>query len=238
MYINKQVDGGDLRSDYRIENMNIGISGNIFDQWGGGGVTQGYATLTKGQLVFGNTSPQTVLTPYGTFTPTVFSKLNFVLSRNQQIVPDKTILNATISGQIASVDLDSAEKFYLGGPNGIKGYPGSQGAGSQGAMLNLELQQALDDKMIASVFYDAGFVQQWRDGGNFTSNQGATAAKNTYSLSSLGLGLKRPGKDITWSTVLAWKLGENPLRDNNGQGVNNDGRSKSAYLWAQMQWVF
>ena len=238
MYINKQVDGGDLRSDYRIENMNIGISGNIFDQWGGGGVTQGSATVTKGQLVFNNTSPQTVLSPYGTFTPTVFSKLNFVVSRNQQIVPDKTILNATISGQIASVDLDSAEKFYLGGPNGIKGYPGSQGAGSQGAMLNLELQQALDDKMIASVFYDAGFVQQWRDGGNFTRNQGATAAKNTYSLSSLGLGLKRPGKDITWSTVLAWKLGENPLRDNNGQGVNNDGRSKSAYLWAQMQWVF
>lgn len=238
MYINKAVDGSVLRSDYRIENMTIGASGNRYDQWAGGGVTTGSILITKGQLVFNNTSPFTAANPYGNFTPTVFSKLNVSATRNQQIVPDKTILNINFSGQLASVDLDSAEKFYLGGPNGVRGYPSAQGAGSQGAMVNLEVQQALEDKLIASAFYDIGMVQQWRDGGNYSRNLAATQAANTYQLSSIGLGLKRSDRDITWNTYIAWKLDENPLRNNSGQGVNNDGRSKSAYLWAQVQWVF
>jgi hemolysin activation/secretion protein len=150
-------------------------------------------------------------------------------------VPDKTILNINLSGQTASVELDSAERFYLGGPNGIKGYPSSQGSGSQGAMMNLELQQALEEKVIASVFFDIGFVQQNRDKANFQPTLGAN---NSYSLKSAGLGLKRPGKDIIWSASINWKLGHNPLLDYRGNGINNDGRSNSAHLWAQMQWVF
>lgn len=234
MYMNKQQRDGSFTSDYRIENMVLGYSANQYDNWMGGGVNQGGATLTKGHILFGSENPST----YGRYTPTTFTKINLNLSRNQQIVPDKTILNVSISGQIASVDLDSAEKFYLGGPNGVRGYPGSQGGGSQGAMINIELQQALEDKLVGSVFFDAGFVQQYKDKYVYDQMKGQTGANNSYSLRSAGVGLKRADKDIIWSTSIAWKLGHNPLLDNMGNGVNNDGRSKGAYIWAQAQWMF
>ena len=105
-------------------------------------------------------------------------------------------------------------------------------------MINVELQQALEDKVVASFFYDAGFVEQYREKYAFEQMKGRTGADNTYSLSSVGAGLKRADKDIVWSTSIAWKLGRNPLLDNMGNGVNNDGRSKSAYIWAQVQWIF
>lgn len=233
-YTNKSQATSAFNSEYRINNLVLGYSANRYDSFAGGGVTQGGLTMTKGHLEFGANNPTT----YGSFTPTTFTKYNLNLSRNQQIVPDQTILNLNFSAQLASVDLDSAERFYLGGPYGVRGYPGSQGGGSQGAMLNIELQQALEDRVVASVFYDVGMVQQYKNKATYETIKGSTGADNTYTLSSLGLGLKRADKDIVWSTAIAWKLGHNPLLNNTGQGVNNDGRSKSAYIWAQVQWMF
>ena len=239
MYINKAVQSGEATSDYRIENMIFTLSGNRFDGWAGGGVTSGSASLTKGHLTVGSQTPD-----YAANTPKTFTKINLNASRNQQLVPDKTILSVSVSGQIASVDLDSAERFYLGGPYGIRAYPGSQGGGSQGAMINIEIQQQLEDKFVASAFFDAGFVQQFRNKATYTASKGVTPtnvgtnADNSYSLRGIGLGLKRADKDFVFSTTIAWKLGHNPLYNIRGVGVNNDGRSKSAYIWAQAQWIF
>jgi hemolysin activation/secretion protein len=235
MYLNKKATDGSFNSDYRIDNMTLGFNGNRYDGWGGGGVNTAGVVLTKGHLVFGSQNPEN----YGLLTPTTFTQYTLFASRTQQVVPEKTILNLKFSGQIASVDLDSAEKFYLGGPNGIRGYPGSQAGGSQGAMVNIEIEQALEDKLVALAFFDAGFVQQYKDSGAFKTMKGRTGANNSYSLRSVGVGLKRSDRDIIWSTSVAWKLGHNPLLSGlTGQGINNDGRSNSAYLWAQVQWVF
>lgn len=239
MYLNKQMSTGDISSDYRIENMVFGYNANQYDQWLGGGVTQGSISMTKGHITFGSDTKKlqadAPTSAFGVDTPTTFTKFNASLSRAHQVVPDKTILNINVSGQMSSVDLDPAEKFYLGGPNGVKGYPGSQASGSQGAMLNVELQQALEDNVIASAFYDIGFVQQYKNKALYEESLGAA---NSYSLRSAGLGLKRPGKDFIWSVSVNWKLGHNPLLAQGGKGVNNDGRSNSAYVWANVQWVF
>jgi hemolysin activation/secretion protein len=235
MYLNKKATDGSFNSDYRIDNMTLGLNANRYDGWGGGGVNTAGVVMTKGHLVFGSENPEN----YGLLTPTTFTKYVLSASRVQQLVPDKTILNLRFTGQIASVDLDSAEKFYLGGPNGIRGYPGSQAGGSQGAMVNIEIEQALEDKVVAMAFFDAGFVQQYKDAGAYKTMKGRTGANNSYSLRSIGVGLKRADKDIIWSTSIAWKLGHNPLLSGlTGQGINNDGRSNSAYLWAQVQWIF
>ena len=233
MYINKAFLSGAATSDYRIDNMIFTLSGNQFDGWNGGGVNSGSITLTKGHLIAGSQTPR-----HGTSTPSTFTKTNLSGSRNQQIVPDKTVLSVSLSGQIASVDLDSAEKFYLGGPNGIRAYPGSQAGGSQGGMINIELQQQLENKFVATAFYDAGFVQQYRNKQTYTTNLLGTNAANSYSLRGAGVGLKRADQDFIFSTSIAWKLGHNPLYTADGVGVNNDGRSKGAYIWAQAQWMF
>ncbi len=231
MYINKTTVDGVATSDYRIDNMVFGFSGNQFNGWGGGGVNAGSITMTKGHIVVGSETPTYIST-----IPKTFTKINLSGSRNQQVVPDKTVLSVSVSGQIASVNLDSAEKFYLGGPSGVRAYPGSQGGGSQGAMINIEIQQQLEDKFVGTAFFDAGFVQQYRDKAIFT--KGSTNANNTYSLRGAGVGLKRADQDFIFSTSIAWKLGHNPLYTAEGVGVNNDGRSKGAYIWAQAQWMF
>jgi len=233
VYINKIVDGGTATSDYRIDNLVLGLSGNRFDSWSGGGVNSGSITMTKGHIVVGSETPD-----YGSTNPKTFTKFNLSASRNQQVVPDKTVLSVIVSGQVASVNLDSAEKFYLGGSSGVRAYPGSQGGGSQGAMINIELQQQLENKFVATAFFDAGMVQQYRDKAQYITNKGDTNANNSYSLRGAGVGLKRADQDFTFSTTLAWKLGHNPLYNFEGVGVNNDGRSNSAYLWAQAQWNF
>jgi hemolysin activation/secretion protein len=232
-YINKLVATGVATSDYSIENMILTLSGNQFDGWNGGGVNSGSMTLTKGHLIAGSQTPA-----HGANTPSTFTKINLNGSRNQQIVPDKTVLSVSVSGQMASVDLDSAERFYLGGPNGVRAYPGSQAGGSQGGMINIELQQQLENKFVASAFYDAGFVQQFRNKTmHDVSLDNLTNAGNSYSLRGAGIGLKRADQDFVFSTSIAWKLGHNPLYVQ-GLGVNNDGRSKGAYIWAQAQWMF
>jgi hypothetical protein len=85
------------------------------------------------------------------------------------------------------------------------------------------------------IAFDIGFVQQYK---NKSLLEDAVGANNSYSLKSAGIGLKRPGKDFIWSTSVNWKLGHNPLLAYGGKGVNNDGRSNSAYIWANLQWVF
>lgn len=233
MYLNTLVSSGANTSDYRIDNMVVGFSGNAFDAWGGGGVNSLSINITKGHLTPGSNTPM-----HGSDKPSTFTKITSNVSRNQQLVPDQTVLTVSVSGQMASNDLDSAERFYLGGPYGVRAYPGSQGGGSQGAMINIEIQQQLENKFVASAFYDAGFVQQFR---NKTSHDQSLAiganAGNSYSLRGAGLGLKRADKDFVFSTSIAWKLGHNPLYVQ-GLGVNNDGRSKGAYIWAQAQWNF
>ena len=233
LYANKNAADGTYTSDYRIENMVLGLSGNQFDSWNGGGVNSGSIALTKGHIVVGGGRSD-----YDSTIPKTFTKYNLSLSRNQQVVPDETILTISASGQFASVDLDSAEKFYLGGPNGVRAYPSSQGAGSQGVMVNVEVQQQLQDRVIATAFFDAGLVQQYKDKALYQANKGSTNANNSYILKGVGAGLKRADKDIIWSASIAWKLGSNPLYTAQGVGVNNDKRSNSAYLWAQVQWTF
>ncbi|MEY5050704.1 MAG: hypothetical protein RLZZ619_634 [Pseudomonadota bacterium] len=232
LYANKNAADGVYTSDYRIENMVLGLSGNQFDSWNGGGVNSASITLTKGHIVVGGGRLD-----YDSTIPKTFTKYNFSLSRNQQLVPDQTIFTVSMSGQYASVDLDSAEKFYLGGPNGVRAYPGSQGGGAQGIMINAEIQQQLQDKLVATAFFDAGLVQQYKDKALYQSNKGSTNANNSYILKGVGAGLKRADKDIIWSTSIAWKLGGNPLYTD-GVAVNNDKRSNSAYVWAQVQWTF
>jgi hemolysin activation/secretion protein len=239
-YANQQQFDSTYTSQYQIRNFVLGYTGNRYDGFWGGGVTQGGVSLTRGYVEFGDQNPRNTSGEliYGKFTPADFAKINFNLSRNQQIVPDKTILNIALSGQLANSDLDPAERFYLGGPNGVRGYPGSQGSGSQGALVNLELQQSLENRLVGLLFVDVGVVQQYKDKDVYNTNKQRTGADNVYTLSSFGLGLKQQNKDLVWSTSVAWRLGNNPLLDSQGNRVNNDSRYKKPYVWAQVQWMF
>ena len=141
-----------------------------------------------------------------------------------------------LSGQFANANLNSAEQFYLGGPYGVRAYPVSQAGGSQGAMLNVELQQKLPYETTGIVFFDAGTVQQYKN--TFLGWQGQTNAGNVYSLAAAGFGMKYASKGLSVGTTLAWRVGNNPLYSQTGVPVNTDSTNTNPMFWFNLSYQF
>ena len=233
---------GVVNSDYNIHNWTAGFSGNHYDAIGGGGVSTLSLSVTKGAFknpLWDSSSTRN----YGQYVATSFTKGNLGLTRNQQIVPDQTVLNMSLSGQWAGNSLDSVERFYLGGPNGIRAYPQSQGSGDHGAMINFELQQQLPEGIVAYAFYDLGWVQQYKYGAVYDQLQANVYhAKNSYTLSGYGIGAKYNYQKLSLNAFMGMPIGKNPLYrydSNPGSATyrsyvqqNSDGRSGN-YFWLQ-----
>jgi hemolysin activation/secretion protein len=148
-----------VTSAYDIKNITLSLSGNHFDGFGGGAISSGSIGVVIGNLVISPTSAAN----YGNYTPTGFTKLTFSANRNQQLFGnDDTFLYVNISGQMASVDLNSAEQIYMGGPFAVRAYPVAQGGGSQGAVGSIELRHQLPYAIMGTIFYDVGALPNQR----------------------------------------------------------------------------
>ena len=244
-YLNKSnfnynLTTASLVSDYVINEYTFGISGNHYDSLWIGGVTNASINFVSGNF---STLPDSAGLTYGQFTAPTFTKLTFSVTRNEQIIPDKMILNLNINGQLASGNLDGVERFYLGGANGVRAYPTSQGSGDQGAMLNLDLQYQFPGNVLAYVFYDIGFVNQYKDINTFNTLAANTNAGNRYSLSGFGMGAKYSIYGVNLNGLIALQLGDNPLFrfDSSSKSYvaqNNDGTTKNIYFWLQANYPF
>ena len=244
-YLNKSnfnynLTTASLVSDYVINEYTFGISGNHYDSLWIGGVTNASINFVSGNF---STLPDSAGLTYGQFTAPTFTKLTFSVTRNQQIIPDKMILNLNFNGQVASGNLDGVERFYLGGGNGVRAYPTSQGSGDQGAMLNLDLQYQFPGNVLGYVFYDIGVVNQYKDINTFNALAANTNAGNRYTLSGFGMGAKYSIYGVNLNALIALQLGENPLYrfDSSSKSYvpqNNDGTTKNVYFWLQANYPF
>lgn len=138
-------------------------------------------------------------------------------------------LYAGLSGQAANKNLDSSEKFTLGGPQGVRAYPTGEASGDEGWLLNLEWRSEIDRQWGWVAFVDHGSI-----GVHHTPWLGWNAATptldNHYTLSGVGASVvwtPAPGRQVT--ATLATRLGENPARDAAGQ--DSDSRSPQPRLW-------
>lgn len=232
-YLNELMATNTTNSAYRIQNLVFGMSGNSFDTEGSNAINNGSLSLTFGYLEIFPSS----INGYGTYTPPHFSKLSFSGSRNQSLdETGKSSLFLALSGQFASVNLNSGEQFYLGGPYGVRAYPVSQGGGAQGGLATAELRHQLPDNLTASLFFDAGIVQQYKH--TFNGWQGNTHANNSYSLKGAGIGMKWSEGNWNVSGSIAWKLGKNPLYSQRGEAVNNDGHTTQPRGWINISYSF
>ena len=63
------------------------------------------------------------------------------------------------SSQISSRNLDSSERFYLGGARGVRAYPQGEASGDEGILGSLELRYHTSvPGLTVSTYYDAGHV--------------------------------------------------------------------------------
>ena len=196
---------------------------NRSDQFYKGGVNYGSVSVTVGDLDDTSTG-STTTNALGSF-----SKLNANVSRFQRL-SDQNVLQVNLSAQYAFKNLDSAEKFSLGGPYGIRAYPNSEGQGDHGLMANIELKHGFSPTLEGMIFYDWGLIQQHQ---NTYSNwdSGNPSLENIYELQGIGVGANwnvTPTTNINW--VFSTTLGSNDGED--ASGLDNDGltKDKRSYL--------
>ena len=231
-YMNKNLVTTTTISSYNINNASLGLSGNHFDTFGRGGVSAGSVTAVFGYLDILSTS----LPGYGQRTPASFTKFTFAGNRTQQLTEDgATTAYIAVNGQFASVNLNSAEQVYMGGPYAVRAYPVAQGGGTQGGVGTVEFRHQFPERVTGTVFYDIGLVQQYKN--TWQGWQGASNANNTYSLKGAGFGVKWDWEGWNLGAMVAWQIGKNPLYSN-GQPVNTDGTTTNPLGWVTGSYQF
>jgi len=233
---------GSNTRDKSLQTQVLSLSGDQTDTWLDGGFSTWSLSVTSGQLDLSR-NPTDLENDAIYRTQGHYHKLNATLTRLQRINRSVTLF-AGLSAQQADKNLDTSEKFILGGPAGLRAYPSGEGSGDNGWLASLELRhevQALrawglgDFQVIG--FYDLGGVQLQHTPSTEVPPSNATQ-RNRYQLSGAGLGinLTRPGNysmRLAWSRALSSNPGRSALN-----GTNTDGQADKSRLWLSATFNF
>jgi hemolysin activation/secretion protein len=191
--------------------------------------------LLSGRLDLSRNSGSLALDQAGPQTQGSFVKVPWNFQRVQAL-SDGWDVNFLASGQIADGNLDSYEKFSLGGPTGVRAYPAGEALGDDGWLASLELRRAFNAQLQASAFLDAGHITQLHSLYP-NANTAGSNKPNNYSLYGLGIGVTY-GRPSDWIVKgwLASKIGPNPGRDANGK--DSDGGNSHVRAWIQLAKFF
>lgn len=121
----------------------FGAVGDFRDTFGGGGISNYSANLVAGKLKI-KTEDEFVLdqSADGFKTNGTYAKIVLTGSR-LQVLPNKDYLYFSGSAQVSNKNLDSSEKFSLGGPNGVRAYPAPESPSDEGAIVGWEYRKPL-----------------------------------------------------------------------------------------------
>jgi len=139
-----------------------------------------------------------------------FQTLRFQLGRTQAI-GQKFSLSTNLAGQWSNRNLDSSQKFYLGGPDGVMSAAVGDGGGDEGLILHLRLSRALKaaklpGKLTGSVISQFGAIRV-----NHTPYAGG-ANPNFGTAGAAGLELKYSQKDWTITAAYVAPAGGNGIK--------------------------
>lgn len=207
------------QSHYRVNAGSVTLAGNLYDDLGGGGANQAMLSwikgrVSQGQLDFGEDASLSGQ----------YNKLRYSLSR-RQVLTSTLALHGSFSGQYAGKRLDSSERFYLGGPYGVRAYPVSEAGGSRGNLVNLELRWRVQPTVTLSGFYDWGKVSDVQSG------------PSSQTLKGFGVGLGwAPLQTVNIQGMVAWRHGRNPYPT--ATGKDQDGSYRNPRFWLQANLQF
>ncbi|TAN07767.1 MAG: ShlB/FhaC/HecB family hemolysin secretion/activation protein [Rhodanobacteraceae bacterium] len=194
-------------SDRTVHVATAQLYGNHQDNFGGGGVSSFLVSLSAGSLDI-RTPAARAADAAGPRTEGSYYKLRLNVARLQHVT-DLVSLYASITGQLASKNLDPSEQLVLGGMDDIRAYPQGEGFGDEGYLASLEarlLLARLSEHVIGQVhllgFVDTGHItvdkHPWYvgpNGGAFSSvgiGDGLDGpfytGSNSRTLSSVGVG--------------------------------------------------
>ena len=182
----------------RVEFAQVGIGGDARDNFLAGALTAFQATLTSGKLKLDTPSFAAIDTA-GPGTGGGYAKFVVNIYRLQGL-SENWRLAASYSGQWASKNLDSSEKFSVGGLPGVRAYPLGEAAGDDVQLLQMELRYrggTLGPGQISPFgFLDAAHSRI------FHQNFAASGVKNVRDLAGYGLGAEWSATGIAF--VRCW----------------------------------
>lgn len=202
----------------------LGISGSFFDRFGKGAFTSYDVSATTGQL-----SQDGAANIGGSNAASNFGKFNFAVNRDQTLAyfrADRLSVYGALSGQFAQNNLASIEKFYLGGPSGVRAYPVGEAPGDSGHIATLELRYSKPLALPGVGQSDLGFAL-FRDTGWLTVNKNVWAGysgPNQRHLSGYGVSVSLHQRD-RFLLKLIWAA-----RDRGSERATSDDDSASR-LW-------
>ena len=155
-YQNKQ-----LQDDYRSVSVLRDKSSNLIpvslqfdhrDRFGGGGITYGLVSFVHGSLKLD--AAGRAIDSATAQTEGSFNKITMDVARIQSLFGNFSAYGR-YSAQWASKNLDSSEKFNLGGYYGVRSYSLGEGSGDKGWLAQLELRYDMGG-VTPFAFYDIG----------------------------------------------------------------------------------
>jgi hemolysin activation/secretion protein len=197
-----------LTTDKTVREFTLGLSGDGHDRFAGGGANAWSAKVITGKLDIDGDAAVLDAGPTGNQAGGDFTKFNGYAIRLQAL-PHQFSAYVALSGQAASKNLDSSQKFSLGGPYAVRAYQQGEGSADEAWLATAELRYDLapvPGLQLVS-FFDAGEAVQER-------HPQAVVTGNTEHLSGAGVA-------ATWAlagrfrvgTFAAWRTGDAPVTD-------------------------
>jgi hemolysin activation/secretion protein len=204
-------------SDVIPINFNFDTRDRLF---GSSAVTYGMLGWTHGILDLGNRLNS--IDRATAKTNGSFDKINFDINRLQALPVKDFTFFARATGQKSSQNLDSSERFALGGPNGVRAYPTGENYGDEGYLAQFELRYAFDEFLSPYIFYDQGHIK--------TNHTQWSSGANTRTIAGAGTGFRYNCQSWTTDATIAWRtIGDTYLSDN---------RAKSPMIWVSVAYKF
>jgi hemolysin activation/secretion protein len=189
------------------------------DTFAGGGISYGSLVFTAGNLDLDQAQKTVDITTAQTNGR--FQKWSLDVARVQATPVPHLTLYGRVSAQWANKNLDSSEDFGLGGPSGVRAYPGGEGFGDEGWLTQFEARYQI------GAFAPYAFT----DAGRVTINHTPWSADTNFrELGGTGVGVRYNNGTWNVDASLAWRnLGDKPTSDT---------ADRNPRAWVTLGWRF
>lgn len=186
----------DTQTLKRIDTTRIALNFTRVDEWGVGNTRGGMNQLefitTVGNLNIQSPSALNI-DRLSAQSQGSFNKYELKLSRQQRLATSSWFVGE-LYGQLASKNLDSAEKFSF---HQMRAYPAAEGLGDQGWGASMSFYYQLTPSINTYLFQDVGKIQQNK---NPYLNE-----KNSRCLGSTGIGFGGGYQRFDYNATIAWR---------------------------------
>jgi hemolysin activation/secretion protein len=218
-----------LATAKRVDDVNLGLSGDFRDSLFSGSVNTFELNLMQGRLRYPGGLPA------GNDDDTRFTKLTASVSRLQNLLSNRLLAYLTVRAQWALNNLDSTEQFRAGGPTGVRAFAPGEGTGDSGAVASLELRWLPPaglfgrwaSELVLAAFYDGAWLQYRHDPDRILRDPGY------LNRSRLG----GAGVSLVWARGNQYALRMSLATPTSGQ-ARGEGASRHLRLYAQGSWSF